>query len=1188
MILFHAPFPYEREMNNGMFIRIYAIDQVFADRERTYFWEDTSVTDISPVPEYPVPHCTYYKINPFISEHRQLIYDLVNQAEFVYCQTEYYSSLIVDLLPSRKVVIDLHGCAPEECRMEGQPDQAELCDFFEKKLVQESRCLIAVTEALLAHLHKKHGDFAADTLILPIMNNMPANIAKAKRSKLKCIYAGDIAAWQNVDLMLKSIALMDSSRYEFIIYTRKQEEMRELCNKYNVLDKVKIDSFTVEQKSQILSEADFGFVLRDDDPVNKVACPTKLMEYLQFGVIPIVLFEDIGDFLTAGYRYFTLSQFSAGNYDIDQLVSMRETNLRVYQKFYQRFADNTEKLKQLTLRADNCFFRSGYDVNIGMPFQIVCRFRYHGRDQDMAEERRVMLVSYRNEFDVFPAKPNFSSVEIYPLFAPVLFKQFTVAPIFTAGGCRGSKKPCCLQEDRNGYSFYDKTVALSWSFDASAVSGIHVRLFISAIGHELAYYKEGDESLLHGNMNLRKKIDAVKRYVQLKKESKSARLLKICHILLHPERVGEKNFLAILYKKFFKKKPIGVNYNIYSEIEDILADPVLPAGSQFSKYQTSDFCGDVCIFASVPYDDIGGGQRSAQLTRCLLSRMFHVTYIYKYPKVENGRQVSNEFSSSQISHIFFDNAQKDEISKNITPQTTVIFELPHPEFLPWLKLANETGAKTVYELIDPWEISLGEGWYDAQVEETFIHAAFKVSATSKVLYQKLISAGRSDAVYSPNAADERFFPIYSELPRPADFPQKYKKNIVYFGSMYGCWFNWEFLKEAAIRNSDTGFLMIGDPPVKHLPLPDNVLFLGIRENDELATYLRVANAAIIPFIPSKLVDAVSPVKAFEYIFTGTPVITTRMPEISEYPGVYQAETAKEFASLCELKEIAAAPLSQRELFLSKNSWASRCDQIVEQSPLKSTYSIIILIHNNKRVIERCLTTLLYHLAGLDKVEVIVVDNASEDGGGAFVEEIFGKQVMLLKNPINGCSAGRNLGASKASNEILVFFDSDQWFTSIGWLYEYDFIHSLHPEIGAMAWNAGWFSSDDLHGPIVDSVAERGTDVLQYQKYGFRTDIHYLATSGFFIKKSLFVEIGGLDEQYDPTIFEDTDLSMKILHHGEKIAYRNFSGIMHQAHQTTRANAGGSEYAKLWKRNRQIFMGKWGAYIQKCLSAKEGL
>ena len=85
---------------------------------------------------------------------------------------------------------------------------------------------------------------------------------------------------------LKTSKLLNKNRFsfirilygEFIIYTRKQEEMRELCNKYNVLDKVKIDSFTVEQKSQILSEADFGFVLRDDDPVNKVACPTKLME----------------------------------------------------------------------------------------------------------------------------------------------------------------------------------------------------------------------------------------------------------------------------------------------------------------------------------------------------------------------------------------------------------------------------------------------------------------------------------------------------------------------------------------------------------------------------------------------------------------------------------------------------------------------------------------------------------------------------------------------------------------------------------------------------------------------------------------------------------------------------------------------------------------------------------------------
>ena len=57
---------------------------------------------------------------------------------------------------------------------------------------------------------------------------------------------------------------------------------------------------------------DFGLVLRDDTTVNRVACPTKLYEYMSIGLIPIVRTPALGDFLELNYAYITEDEFREG------------------------------------------------------------------------------------------------------------------------------------------------------------------------------------------------------------------------------------------------------------------------------------------------------------------------------------------------------------------------------------------------------------------------------------------------------------------------------------------------------------------------------------------------------------------------------------------------------------------------------------------------------------------------------------------------------------------------------------------------------------------------------------------------------------------------------------------------------------------------------------------------------------
>ncbi len=73
-----------------------------------------------------------------------------------------------------------------------------------------------------------------------------------------------------------------------------------------------IDRKTHAELKEIYTECHYGFILREDSIVNQVACPTKLVEYLAMGVVPIVDSNNIGDFKTMGMRFITLEQLLRG------------------------------------------------------------------------------------------------------------------------------------------------------------------------------------------------------------------------------------------------------------------------------------------------------------------------------------------------------------------------------------------------------------------------------------------------------------------------------------------------------------------------------------------------------------------------------------------------------------------------------------------------------------------------------------------------------------------------------------------------------------------------------------------------------------------------------------------------------------------------------------------------------------
>lgn len=577
---------------------------------------------------------------------------------------------------------------------------------------------------------------------------------------------------------------------------------------------------------------------------------------------------------------------------------------------------------------------------------------------------------------------------------------------------------------------------------------------------------------------------------------------------------------------------------------------------------------NIFIFAGVPVYDVGGGQRSAQLARIFNQMGYRVHYIYGIPCTESAP--ANVFIPA-ITHESIDHVSVEWFLKTVSAGDMAIFEIPFDRFEPYLDAAIDKKCHTIYEHIDNWDTSLGCLFYNKEVFVRFLEKAHTLTVTAKNLGEKIREYTNREYLYVANAVNSELFEPRRTYQCPDDLKQG-KRTLLYFGSLWGEWFDWEKIEYVATHCHGVSINLIGDDAGcsdRKKTLPPNVHFLGIKKQTELPAYLSHSDIALLPFKKCNIGKYVSPLKIFEYIAMNVPVLATGLDDIVGYPNVICCDTKEEWANVIN----APLPsLVDTSIFIASNNWYARCGMLLgEAHMLRVQYpkvSIIILNRNNMNVIFRCVDTLLAYQDHYG-YEIIVVDNDSTDGSPEKLERQYCGKITLLRNGKNGCSSGRNLGVAHATGEYVCFLDSDQWVIGEQWLDIELAILESNNRIGAVGWAAGWFVPNQIYGPISDYYENRA---IQNPLRLYRDDVAYLGSGGLLMRTSLFLSVGGFDEYYDPTCFEDTDLSLKIRNAGYELAYTPYSAIMHLPHQTTKS--GSAKHAELMKRNGAYFTEKW--------------
>lgn len=280
----------------------------------------------------------------------------------------------------------------------------------------------------------------------------------------------------------------------------------------------------------------------------------------------------------------------------------------------------------------------------------------------------------------------------------------------------------------------------------------------------------------------------------------------------------------------------------------------------------------------------------------------------------------------------------------LTKKTDWIF-IPHPML--YLYLPKFAAGKVVYDCMDDYHEL--KSYQDQRIHKQIMEAeklmcqtAAAVFFTSKKLQQAVLARVGSN-VHSKLIRNGYSSSQYYEQKLK---PESDTKVITYIGTVAE-WFDFELIYALANQFSEkTEFHIVGplDRTINVQNAPANVIFKGVVSHDKLHEVVNDSDCLIMPFKITPLVEAVDPVKLYEYINFSKPVLSCYYDEIQrfeEYIYFYRSYQDAEIFISRLLADSLPLPYTAAEKadFLQVNSWNYRVSEMVGELELSALRKI---------------------------------------------------------------------------------------------------------------------------------------------------------------------------------------------------------------------------------------------------------
>jgi len=260
---------------------------------------------------------------------------------------------------------------------------------------------------------------------------------------------------------------------------------------------------------------------------------------------------------------------------------------------------------------------------------------------------------------------------------------------------------------------------------------------------------------------------------------------------------------------------------------------------------------------------------------------------------------------------------------------TVVYFFSCPQHVDYVGKFNED-IVVFDNLEEPAEqFSIWAPWY-----ESALSTADLVTCTSEKLFSNALKLNKN-SILAPNAADFEYFAQAQARTSamPDDIAHLEGKQVIGYHGVLSNWVDWELIIKLAEDLPEHVHLVLIGPKynITEVPQHARITYTGQKEYNELYKYLQFFDVAIIPFKVTSMIESCCPVKMWEYLAAGVPIVTTAIPETMKCPEVYAEETHREFIDRVNdaLNENDIDKKRARIKLAQENSWEVRAKQIME-------------------------------------------------------------------------------------------------------------------------------------------------------------------------------------------------------------------------------------------------------------------
>lgn len=261
--------------------------------------------------------------------------------------------------------------------------------------------------------------------------------------------------------------------------------------------------------------------------------------------------------------------------------------------------------------------------------------------------------------------------------------------------------------------------------------------------------------------------------------------------------------------------------------------------------------------------------------------------------------------------------------------------------IPWLKglgkkiLVWVSWAK-LYPFIDTYQPDLVVYDYIDDFPDWRVYLAPMVTradlvTTTSTILQRQIKLKFPDKpnYLIPNGCDLKHFQPQETVEKPKELANFSGPVITYSGA-WAKWVDRELVYKIADSFPDALIAIIGvefgTTVDRSIP---NLRYFGYKSYGELPRYLQSSTVCIIPFLIHEITIATNPIKMYEYLASGKPVVSTDIPEAHEVPGVHIGATRDKFLEKIDYILNGGPAFDKQEVncWLAGHTWEERFHEI---------------------------------------------------------------------------------------------------------------------------------------------------------------------------------------------------------------------------------------------------------------------